>query len=1480
MTPRAGGEADKFGNRYEGAWTVRQLLEIIAGRAGSIQIEPFGELGAGVEFTLKVGDRTTVHQVKRQAGELANWTLKRLEREGVLETAAKHADAGRDFYFISSVPARELDELSDRARRSKDVKEFIEGQLTGQRLQSLFTQLTGVWGGPQLAWHRLRSTYVTSADERELRAANEALAGALLTGATPAAAVAALADLAAQNIGQTLAVRDIFGAASEYGLTKVRELGTSGADEAVGRGMGRWLAAVEAELLDPHIARPESRAIVDAVEARARVVLAVGAAGAGKTGVLHEVATALPSKHWALFALRLDHSRPVRSASDLGQVLGLDDSPVSALASVAGERNCLLIIDQLDAVSLASGRPATASFDAVAELLRQADAFPSMRVLLAVRRFDLDNDHRLRGLIADPPEHVLLEVEPLDDEQVNAAVQAMGVDPLLLASTQRDLLRVPLNLSLLHAIAGERQALTFQTTRDLMGAFWNRKRWEARESAGREVRFEAVVARLVEEMSARQRLAVPVAVLDAEGLQSDADVLRSAHVLVGDGGLVAFFHEAFFDYAFARGWSARGDSLLAFLLKSAQELFRRAQVRQVLLHLRDEDPARFRREAEDVLSDDRVRFHLKDVVIAILRSLPDPSIEDWEVIERLLQLGLPFDDRLWQAVRTREWFVGLDDADLIERWLASERPELQARALETMAAAADTDSDRIARLLESQIDHADFSAWFRWLGTWLPFDQSRPLFDLLLQSVGRGEWTEALDHLGLVTHNLGEAKPGWACELLVAWLVDRPGSLAVDSGRVPGLESTDYTVLELARHGSREPRPFVDGLLGYMLEVMQLTEYDSARRPVADPHFGHRVWHGDRYRLDEALLFGMSEALTRLVCSDPEAALKHLEQLAADPHDGAQWLLYEALRAGAPRFADWSAEILQQGEHRLYSGYTCDSFWTTRQLLEAYGAHFRESDFRAVESIILQFSPEWESPPGGYAQFTLLSALPEERMSRDARRRLGELQRRFNSASPDEPRGIVSGWVGSPIPQTAVPRMSDDDWLRAAAKHSAEREDFTSFTGGARELANVLAQETEKDPERFARLGRRFGAGENPVYLAAVLRGLGQTGQAFDPSVVFALVLHASQLGQPELDRWLGWSLRKGLGADLPDDVLGLVLDRALHAADPETDQWLEQAESGQSYYGGDPFHAGMNSARGESALVLGDILVPDVDGARTRLVAPHLAELAADPTMAVRACVAQTINASLRHAPDEAVAAFKALVETDDRVLASDPVERLIAAVGFKSLPPALAVVRRMISSEWPNVRQAGGRLAAFFGLELEATELFEAAVASRDPHVRTGVALVCAERLPYARASERAAQALVQLFDDESAEVREAAARVAAALRDRGLEPYRHLLLSLIDSRSFSKASNQLLWTLERTPSRVGDIALRFAERFVAQQGGDVGNIATRAAGHAKDVAALLLRAYAQSPTQRSAALDLIDQLLLAGGWGVADVVGDAER
>src|SRR5581483_9889182 len=132
----------------------------------SIQVEPPGEGGSGVEFLLRREAVAEAHQVKRQPGNMSNWTINRLDAEGVLAAAVTHISGRRELHFVSTVPARLVDELSDRARRSDDFRAFVNTDLEGNELSDAFQQLLGVWGEPERAWELLRGFFVHSSDER------------------------------------------------------------------------------------------------------------------------------------------------------------------------------------------------------------------------------------------------------------------------------------------------------------------------------------------------------------------------------------------------------------------------------------------------------------------------------------------------------------------------------------------------------------------------------------------------------------------------------------------------------------------------------------------------------------------------------------------------------------------------------------------------------------------------------------------------------------------------------------------------------------------------------------------------------------------------------------------------------------------------------------------------------------------------------------------------------------------------------------------------------------------------------------------------------------------------------------------------------------------------------------------------------------------------------------------------------------------
>ena len=208
------------------------------------------------------------------------------------------------------------------------------------------------------------------------------------------------------------------------------------------------------------------------------------------------------------------------------------------------------------------------------------------------------------------------------------------------------------------------------------------------------------------------------------------------------------------------------------------------------------------------------------------------------------------------------------------------------------------------------------------------------------------------------------------------------------------------------------------------------------------------------------------------------------------------------------------------------------------------------------------------------------------RTSRSWERKFGEPE--------GEPRGPAGGVVKSPIKKDTADKMTDDQWLRAIVKyHSEERGRFLrdEITGGAWQLAQVLEECAKEEPERFARLGLRFPADTNPVYLARTLSALEKTPIASD------LKLQVCRKAFTESCGPCGRSTADVLGNiedPLPDDAVQMLHRLATEHEDPDREAWQEDAGSGKPYYGDDIHFTGINTTRGRAADAIRDLIFSD----------------------------------------------------------------------------------------------------------------------------------------------------------------------------------------------------------------------------------------------------------------------------------------------
>lgn len=1490
MAGASGGVADKLGNKYELAWAVRHALLCIQDERRSITLEEIDpDLADGSEFTYvnEHGD-TSVTQVKRQNNVTDHWTIAALRGRGVLAAAARHVAGGREFHFSSMTPSGALRVMAGLARQSADAQQFVAHQLT-RELRPVFDELTAtdVFGSPETAWQTLRGMWIEIEVEEQLVMTNAMLAEVSLEGATGDLMAIAIGAVLLDSLRTRVTRRELLDALARVGITPRDSGARRTSREQVVATTKSWRGTIERELLSPPIVRQEAAALIDLM-ATTRVALVVGAGGGGKSSVLHQAAREFELRGTEVLAFRLDRRGAFGSTLELGVQLGLSNSPVAALRLAADGREAFLIIDQLDAVSLASGR-LSERYDVIADLIQEATAVDGVRVILACRLFDVENDHRIRKLDSRADVE-RLTVEPLPDEAVAGAVSAMGLDSELLTGMQRELLRSPLNLVLLETIADQPGALNFTSRGSLFEAFWQRKE-QASEARRPGTLFNDVLARIANAASDNQTLSIPVEILGPGDFIKHARVLASEQVLAIEDDRVSFFHETFFDFTFARQWLSRHQSMVEFLCAQEQELFRRAQVRQILELLRERDPDRFRAEVEAVLSSEDVRFHIKTTVVAVFADVSAPTPEDVELVLRLDGRESAFTKRLWLQLARPAWFGPFHAHGLIERWLDSDEAALRDRSVSWMGNAGAEHGALVADLLTARSQSPNYVTWLRWVTQRADLHHHRRLFEVLLDAVRSGQ-IDPVDHnVWLSTHELAEHHPLWAIELLKACFVESPSALTLGGdGKVVLLGSHEYGVTQMVEAACKaEPQAFAEAFVPHLLAVMEATHYDRHEQDLLrDRHFSLRIRmetrHGD---VDDELYNGAADALGRWAQTSPETIGSMLQLLVADEHDAAQSLLYRALIAGAANFASWAAELILQGGNRLEAGYLSDSHWLAREVVEAVAPIVSDEVHLQLEEQLRDLPATYQSPDlhyrlrsFGYTAFKFLSALDRERLTTLGRRRLQEYQRKFGSDVPESPTGIITYTVGSPIGGQATGKMSNAQWLRAMAKHDEDDRDFGSPVGGARELAQQLKERTAEDPLRFAGLALQLTPETNEAYPGAILRGFGEASIPVEAQdAVFDAIRHVMSLGLDDCDRWLGWAVRH-VYDETPLDIVAMVLHRALHAPDP-VDNTPVFVRRDDHQPGRDLFQNGFNTSRGSLAESLGDLLVHDPDGTRTELVAPHLIELASDPVLSVRACVAHTIAACLRHARPTAYAAFERLIDADDLLLASDMLDDLMIYIGNADPVVVDPVIDRMLNSTDAEARRAGGRVAAFASLQWGRPALVERALVG-DVEVRGGLAEVCAARVDRSADSELVLSTLRHLMHDEEDEVRKQVGTLAGHLRGGNLRPYAGFLADLIASPSYVHATPQLLITLQEAPDKVDDLVDLAAHRLLDVHGSDVADIRTGAAGDAHYISDLVVRGLAQTRDGKrvGALLDILDRLLEIGVYGVDRAIDGAVR
>jgi len=1255
------------------------------------------------------------------------------------------------------------------------------------------------------------------------------------------------------------------------------------------------------------ILRDEVVPIVDKLTSpeHKRGILVTGQAGVGKSGVIHQAMEALIQKKVPLIAFRVDRLNPTQSPNQVGEQLeNLPTSPAHVLGNIAQGRDCVLVIDQLDAVSTASGRISD-FFDCVEQIVDQAKEYPKMRLLLACRKFDLDYDYRLKCLTGEKGIADMVSINPLSHEKVREVVAELGLNSISLNKKQLELLSIPLHLRLLAEVAEGSKAnvLNFTTAKDIYDKFWDYKK-DIIDRRGNYDHWTDVIYTLCDSMSKKQRLSVPKARVDQYG--KTAELMTSEHILVSDGHQYSFFHESFFDYAFARRFAGKEEELLNFLGNGEQQhLFRRAQVRQILVYERDAERDRYLADLQALITSPNVRFHIKKVVFALLAALDDPTQEEWEIIAPLIgKQDDPITQQVWQTLRSSvHWFKLPDSLGLIEQWLRDESEERIEQTVTLLSIMQRQIPARVAELAEPFIGVSE--AWHNRLNYIIQGAElvtERRFFDFFLRLIHAG----ILDQpRGIIDSNrdfwrqiysLPQHRPDWACEAISCYLnrylnlslaAGQPNLFDRNSGTLPHSQLGEQIVMASARQA---PRAFIEHLFPFMLQVMELTSTRENNPPWRDSVWYYRHY-GKGYDINHALLSGMEEALCNLAANHPEdfSIILAEQQLRSSNFETIQFLLIRAYTAKGERFADEAIDYLCEQPARIKTGYTiCSkgsagaSFWATRQLLEAITPNASNEHLARLETAILNYYPEWEKTATmhfyyGHAQFVLLEGINSSRRSESATRRLQEWQRKFSKQSVEAPKPMVASFVGSPIPESATQKMTDEQWLRAIQrydKHGLDSNKDYSFAGGASELSHLLERQVKIEPKRFAALVSQFPDNTNSSYFDAVLRGIAEV--ELDIETAFFVCQRCHQLPNHPCGRWICWLIGKLADLLWSEEAFDIVTWYALNDPNPEQEWWRTETSNGQVYYGGDILSAGINSTRGSAVSAIAQLIFADKN--RASYFQQSLQQIVQDSSIAVRSFVAQALTAMLNYDRDLAVSLFQQLCDTEDALLGTQTVEDFF----YYALPTHFeeleSIVERMIMSQIPEVVKVGTRQACVAALNIEeARWLAELCLSGTETH-RIAATEIFVANFRQAHFREFCENVLIKLFQDSAEPVRFQAANSFLHFEGDELGDYISLVEAFVDSPAFSSDDYNLIRALEKTTAKLPEaVTYGLCARFLEGLRSDDADARLRGSIKADKVSKLLLQLYSQSKDKELQlhCLDLIDFMTQMEVYGLAEAL-----
>lgn len=636
MSNEPAGRADKEGNRYEYLCVIKTILDLVSGKIVSFQYEPLGEDEGAVDITTieKSGIKNFI-QCKSRNSSKDIWAFSDLKKLGCFEKWKIHLDrdVNNKVTLYSPLPFTALTDLTKRALNSDgDIKHFYEIQVgKSDKTQKDFNKFCECF-------------HLNESDEKDIIKAQNYLKR-LTCALTPDFNLKddIKAKIERYFIGNSDYIFDCFldwiingnimgnniSIADLYSFLNLKNIILRNLEndknflKTIDKLNKEYKAYFE-PINNKIIQRKELESCINSINNGESIVIH-GDAGCGKSGLTNQIINYLEDNNILYLALKLDEYIPQNNINEWSEKLGFHDLVSNYLNSFSNDKNCVLILDQLDAIRWTQNNIKNA-IGVISDLLNEINNINKEReikisVVLVIRTFDLENDYNMKKIINK--DWLKIKVDKLDDGTVKKIInndsEYNGYNKRL-----KQLLRIPSNLYIWTKINKHIAPGSIFSTGDLINEWWRCIEEDGYDSFDSNSLNNArdTILKKMQEFNTKS--------IKKSWLKIDNNILSflcSKGFIVDVDSRISFSHQSIVDYYSVKEMIINynnGSTILDLIgTKDKQFPMIRYRLQMFLEETYDGGNVNhlFTKAVKEILGEAEVRFYIKYVVFEILGNI-------------------------------------------------------------------------------------------------------------------------------------------------------------------------------------------------------------------------------------------------------------------------------------------------------------------------------------------------------------------------------------------------------------------------------------------------------------------------------------------------------------------------------------------------------------------------------------------------------------------------------------------------------------------------------------------------------------------------------------------------------------------------------------------------------------------------------------------------------------------------------------------